>query len=524
MTKKDWDEALNGLDPDLVEEYVANLDACPRKKSTRPYWFAAVAAVLVLAIGIGALAGIGTAPNDPTDPAHLGGEPTAVPTAPAPTAPTIGRPADPTVPTPVDPTPALPTTLLSAPKHPIMAKKPNEMDYLGNWDGYLEAKKVWLDSQAQQYDQPEGYADSLTDFFRASMAQFLKGSGNPTYSPLNVYMAMAILAETAGGNSRQQILDLFGLETIEELREQASHVWNAHFNDDGETTLKMANSMWLDALYTFHQSTTDLLAEHYFASSFRGDLGSADVNKKLQAWLNENTGGLLKDQAQNVNLDPQTVFALASTVYFAGAWEQKFSPNRTKDAAFHTQNGTRQVPFMNQTLMPYTYYRGANFGAIALELSGENKMWLILPNEGYTVADVLESDDYLRMTLDPGSWKNQKQYKINLSLPKFDVVSQCDLIDGMKNLGITDIFNGGTSDFTPMTDTSNLYVSQINHAARVTIDEEGCEAAAFTVIAAESEGVDPQLEMLKFLLDRPFLFVVSSRDNLPLFAGIVNDP
>ncbi|MBE6973871.1 MAG: serpin family protein [Ruminococcaceae bacterium] len=501
MTKKDWDEALNGLDPDLVEEYVANLDACPRKRSTRPYWFAAVAAVLALAIGIGALLNPGKplvhsdGPGTVMNPGHI----------------------------------QSPNTLqlqyaVAVPKYPAMVQKPNYDDYSGDGNAYSTAFSAWNDSQKQQYNQPDGYADSLTDFFQRSMAEFLQGSDNPTYSPLNVYMAMAMLAETTGGNSRQQILDLFGLDTIEQLREQASHVWNAHYSDDGETTLLMANSVWLDNFYSFHQNTTNLLADQYFASSFHGDLGTGDMNKQLQAWLDANTGGLLKDQAQNIKLDPLCVFVLASTLYFSAGWQEEFSVSKTSDAVFHCADHNLMTPFMNKTFTQYTYYRGENFGAISLGLTGYNKMWLILPDKGHAVEEILESDDYLRMTLDPGSWKNQKQYKINLSLPKFDVVSQCDLIDGMKNLGITDIFNSEISDFTPLTDTPNLYVSQINHAARVAIDEKGCIAAAFTVIATDGTGMPADLKEIDFTLDRPFLFVVSSRDNLPLFAGIVNEP
>ena len=480
MNAKEWNEGLNNVDPDLVEEYVAQKDEYSlTKKNKKPYWFAAVAAVLVLAIGIGSL---------------FGGN----------------RP--------------LLANQVAAAEYPKMAQKPNFDDYLSNNDTYNKAYEAWLKGQRQQYDQPEGYADSLTDFFAASMAQFLQGKGNPTYSPLNVYMAMTMLAETTGGNSRQQILDLFGVDSIEALREQASHVWNAHYSDDGETTLLLANSLWLDDAYSFKQQTAQLLADRYFASSFRGDLGTEELNEQLQAWLNENTGGLLKDQAQNVKLNPQTVFALASTVYFTAGWKGKFSTSNTKDAIFHAPTGDRMTTFMNKTIIQHTLYWSENFGAISLELTGENRMWLILPDEGYTTADILASEDYLRMTLDPGSWENKRTFKINLSLPKFDVVSQMDLIEGMKAMGVTDVFDYTVSDFTSMTDTPMLYVSQINHAARVSIDEEGCTAAAFTVMMMPEAFMPPELDEVDFVLDRPFLFVVSSRDNLPLFAGIVNEP
>lgn len=498
-----------------------------QNRSRTPYWFAAVAALLIVAIGIGAIFGSSGIPGTTTGPIQLGSNP-AIPTN-APTSPSTA-PIHQTVPTQPNPS-GIPSpgtlqfaNLLAAPEYPKMVQKPNFKDFGNDWNAYNAADKAWRENQKQQYSQPDGYADSLTDFFYASMAEFLQGDGNPTYSPLNVYMAMAMLAETTGGNSRQQILDLFGLETIEQLRQQASYVWNAHYNDDGETTLLMANSIWLDDFYSFHESTTGLLADHYFVSSFSGDLGTAKMDAQLQAWLNANTGGLLKDQAQNVKLDPLTVFALASTVYFSAGWEEEFSTAITKDAIFHHADEDLLTPFMNRTFTQYTYYWGENFGAISLELTGGNRMWLILPDEGFTTADILASDDYLRMTLDPNTWGKKNMYKIKLSLPKFDIVSQQDLIAGMKNLGVTDIFDSAISDFSPMTDTPYLKVNQINHAARVAIDEEGCIAAAFTVIEAAGEGMPAELKEIDFILDRPFLFIVSSRDNLPLFSGIVNEP
>ena len=52
-------------------------------------------------------------------------------------------------------------------------------------------------------------------------------------------------------------------------------------------------------------------------------------------------------------------------------------------------------------------------------------------------------------------------------------------------------------------------------------DEEGVTAAAYTVMLMCGAGMPPMEEM-DFILDRPFLFVITSRDNLPLFAGVVN--
>lgn len=493
-------DKLNDALQRVSDDYL--LEAEKYKKKSRMPWIAAVAAVLAVAILMGTLMGPGAqvpviqgnVPNVP-DPSGI-----------------------------ADPGTLQLANLLAAPQYPEMAQMPHMEDFGSDYKAYSTAEKLWMEDQKTQYDQPDGYADSLTDFFLESTRLFLNTEENGAYSPVNVYMALAMLAEVTDGTSRQQVLDVLGLDSIEALRRQVNHMWNAHYADDGVTTLLLGSSLWLDEAYSFHQDTVDLLAENYYASSFWGDLGTDGMNRQLQTWLDANTGGLLKEQAQRVELDPLTVFALATTVYFAAGWESEFSPSRTEDGIFHCESHDLLTPFMHQTYTGHTYYWGDHFGAICLDLSGENDMWLILPDEGYTVADILESDDYLRMTMDPGGWNNKGTYKINLRLPKFDVVSSTDLIPGLKEMGITDVFDVTISDFSPLTDTPALCMSGATHAARVIIDEEGVLAAAFTIFRFGDTGEPQKYEQIDFTLDRPFLFVVSSRDQLPLFVGTVYEP
>ena len=75
-----------------------------------------------------------------------------------------------------------------------------------------------------------------------------------------------------------------------------------------------------------------------------------------------------------------------------------------------------------------------------------------------------------------------------------------------------------------MADADELALSQAKHAARVKIDEDGCEAVAYTVLLMETTEMIEQPETVEFKLDRPFLFTITGLDGLPLFAGIVNQP
>ncbi|MBQ1805223.1 MAG: hypothetical protein II010_04885, partial [Oscillospiraceae bacterium] len=68
-----------------------------------------------------------------------------------------------------------------------------------------------------------------------------------------------------------------------------------------------------------------------------------------------------------------------------------------------------------------------------------------------------------------------------------------------------------------------MAVTQVKHAARVTVNEDGCEAAAFTAIMVEATSAAPDsLPVFEMDLDRPFAFLITGVDGLPLFIGCVN--
>lgn len=423
--------------------------------------------------------------------------------------------------------------LLSAPVYPTMSPYPDEGELYKNghtdeaYRAFDLAHSNWKADRAAQYDQPEGYADGTEGFFAQTMEQLLGGQqDNKVCSPVNIYMALAMLAETASGESRQQILDALGADSIERLRTQADHIWNAHYCADNATYLTLANSLWLDTDLSYDPAVTRLLSDRYYASVFRGDLGSEEMNGLLRSWLNEQTGGLLEEQAQGIEMDPLTIMALSSTIYYRCKWSSEFWERANTEGLFHSPQGDRSVTYMNTSQDLGRYYWGDKFGAVSHGLEDGSRMWLVLPDESYTPEQLLTDPQVLEL-LQSDSYANQKELKVNLSLPKFDICSDLDLKQSLQAMGITQVFTPEADFSAILGQEGNLvldpFLSEAKHAARVAIDEEGITAAAYTVMLVCGSGM-PLGEEIDFVLDRPFLFVVESRDGLPLFAGIVNQP
>lgn len=421
---------------------------------------------------------------------------------------------------------ALKAYAMAEPVYPKMNPMPSEDDYMenDNWEAFDEAYDKWKADKAVQREYYDASID-LTSFYKKSMQEFLSGAGteNIVYSPLNLYMALAMLAEITDGESREQILSLLATKDIEQLRKDVVSVWNSNFSDDNAITCILANSIWFNENIKTNKNIVNRLAETYYASSYSGDPTEEAYTQALRDWLNEQTGGLLSEMIEGVALDPKTVLALASTVYFKARWVDEFSSAWTKQSTFYTPNGDVSCEFMNQSNTD-TYYWGEHFSAVKKgfhDYRGNSGMCFILPDEGISPEELLSDEEALEFIFGEGIWEKQTHLTVNMSVPKFDVQSQIDLTDGLQKLGVTDVFSPTKSDFTPITD-AHANITGATHGARVMIDEEGCTAAAFTLMLCGS-GMPPE-EEVDFVCDRPFLFVITSETGLPLFIGIVNQP
>ncbi len=386
----------------------------------------------------------------------------------------------------------------------------------------MEGKGDWYEERKERREY-QSAAKPIGDFAGKTMYEILSGTNgeNLMYSPLNVYLALAMLAETAGGETRDQLLSLLGEETIEALRTQANNVWFASYSNDGAYTSIPATSIWLDKDISYKQDTLVTLAEQYHASSFSGEMGSAGYNKALQAWLNENTGNMLTDLTRELEMDPMTVMTIAATFFFEAKWEDKFEKANNTEDVFHGASGDQRVTFMNETNWNGRYYWGEQFSATSKSLEGGADMFFILPDEGVSMDALLQDDELSTLLSDVYGYENSTSLRVNLSVPKFDVMSETDLADALKNLGVTDAFSLSASDFTNLTEDTDVFVSEVKHGVRVKMDEEGVAATSYVIIPMAGSGAPPEDE-IDFVVDRPFIFFIRGEYGEPLFMGVVN--
>ena len=407
------------------------------------------------------------------------------------------------------------------------------------------ASQAKQEAYRQKVADAQGSGRELDAFFADSMAEVLGAAGdteehkNQLYSPLNAYMALAMLAECTGGESRAEILQLLGAESIEALREQASAIYLANSLDSKEAKSVLYNSIWLDQSLSYNENTVKTLADTYYASSFRGEMGSEGYNRALRTWLNEATDGLLdKRYINGVGMTPNTVISLVSALNLDVKWDI-FKKNDSFSGTFYTMDDRKSVTYMNSVIESGFYVQSEEkFTAVSVTLGGGLKMWLILPY--MSLPGVMSSADPRDLLTDESyqafvkalirgelsgegslgedlAWRNGN---VHLTLPRFDITAENDLKESLRRLGVNKVLSMD-ADFSALT-AEDAYLSEFKQAARLIADEEGIRAVSFTFARADLKAALP--DEITLVFNRPFLFILTSPDNLPLYAGIVYEP
>lgn len=416
-------------------------------------------------------------------------------------------------------------------EYPEPVERPDINDYV-NPDNSLPPDSEYYTKLDEYYNSAANRRNlakdisEYSDFYKISAREILGAADgkNIVYSPLALYEALSMTAEITGGSTREEVLEVLGSEDILSQREKAQALFVSNCTQEEVKTVLPAASLWINADYPYNDKTIDSIALNYFAESYLFDGYSPDSTVRIQNWLNEKTKGLLRDSVESVQLTPETILNICTTLYFNGKWTDKFYKAKTEEMTFHSPDGDILTDFMYKLEESGYLLSGSNFTSVISGFENGGMMYFILPDEDATVDDILASDEYFDFILDPyGDSFSSIRARVHQRIPKFDISSDLKLDKALKKLGINEAFSGDGDFSNLITSNYSVYIGDVQHAARIKIDEEGCEAAAFVSMPAAGAAPPPPEEVY-FTADRPFIIAIKSDTGQPLFMGVVNNP
>lgn len=338
-------------------------------------------------------------------------------------------------------------------------------------------------------------------------------------SPFSLQCALGMLSNGAAEDTRDEILHTLGLSQYsqEEVNAYFRKLIEGLHTVNSAITVKTANSVWGNAGVPLKEDFQKTNIENYAATVSQLDFSDPSAVDKINAWCNQTTEGLIPSILDEVN--PTATVYLLNSLYFKARWESEFSPEKTQEGNFTTSSGKVIKAHFMQTQRMAAYVENEWFTSTSLSYQNDSyAIRLILPQPEIGINQVLQA----LSESDGNLWKNVVLADINLKMPRFTLENKMNLIPVLQTLGMKKAFTN-EADFSSMSDIAT-YISLVQQATRLKVDEEGSEGAAVTVIGGDLMSPLPE-EKVDFFLDRPFLFqIIEPATGTVLFMGQVGSP
>jgi len=399
----------------------------------------------------------------------------------------------------------------------------------GGEDAVTPAQVVQVADRTASTVDPTLAGEAITEFgqdiFQAARNE--SPDDNVTLSPLSIAVALAMLEPGAGEEATAQFREVFhfddsetfhaSMNALEQALENRELPDYGDDNDAGELTLRIANAAYLQAGYPFESTYLEVIGSNYGPVLNEVDFmaDTEDVRQEINGWVSDQTNERILELIPEDSLKPETVLALVNALYLNASWFEPFDEASTVDETFTRLDGTGvDVPIMQGS--GSTSSQGDGWVGATKSYTGGMSIQFILPDEG----EFEQVADNLRSVI--AAYAEQQSGGTTLHVPRFETRTSVEVSPLLQTLGLTLPYQEG--NLLGVAEDPKLIVDQVIHQTWVSIDEQGTEAAAATVVLATTTSA-PANAPVPVILDRPFLYRIFDHETrATLFIGQVVDP
>ena len=346
-------------------------------------------------------------------------------------------------------------------------------------------------------------------------------------SPLSAALALSMAANGADGDTLTQFKAvLSGGAGLDMLNALCQNLTAGYGGLGGSTECSIANSLWVDPAGEIREDFIGKCMGIFGAQVLQAELSAPGIVPALNGWVSDHTNEMIPSIIDEPFAE-ETAALLVNALYLKNTWAQEFDPNDTTERMFTHADGSEDwVDFLRHFDRTFPYLETEDsVGALLPYDDGRLAFFALMPRlypdspDFETWLAKLDGAELSRLIRDSGE---REDFFLRLTLPKFEAEWSGELKDALSALGLDAAFDPDRADFSLLGDNPyGYYLSQVIHAAKIEVNEEGTEAAAATVVAVAGAGapmVEPKGIELDF--DRPFLYgIVDLENGVPLFLG-----
>ncbi len=333
-------------------------------------------------------------------------------------------------------------------------------------------------------------------------------------SPLSVTYLMAMLANGADGETRQQIMSTIGANDadINAMNALYHSIMEKQSRLDKATDINVANYIAVNKNIKLNDAFTKAMKELYLSGVESLDFASPKTAKTINSWCNKQTKGMIPSIIDNT--DPNATAYLMNAIFFNGTWAKTFDKTMTKQERFqgYTRN-IQKVQMMHQN-DKFFYTTTPAYAAVDLPYgNGAYSMTVLLPHNGHSIDEIMKdlSAEKLLQTD-----QNMTEHIVDLKLPRFSIEQETSLNSIIAKLGAPSIFDASKANFSHMT-AAPMHISNMLQKAKIEVNEKGTKAAAVTAAIMTMSLAPEEPQHVEFHATRPFVYIIKERATGAIF-------
>ncbi|MBQ8119913.1 MAG: serpin family protein [Ruminococcus sp.] len=369
-----------------------------------------------------------------------------------------------------------------------------------------------------------GANEFSVDLFRNTVMKDLENGKNTLVSPESVLFALGMTSNGAKGDTLKQMQNVLCKDVDTDTFNKNMNKLMTSAQSSSDFKFSIANSVWVKDMQgmTLTEQFARSCKQMYNAEMFKAPFNDETL-KQMNNWVNEKTDKMIPKIIDEFGDD--TAAVLLNCIAFDAKWEKPYEKKDVvENREFNLQSGKTVNCSMMHSEEKLYVSDDKSQGFIKNYKGGKYAFMAILPNEDVSLSDYVKSmtaQSFAKMYAGKTT-----QYQVLASVPKFKYDYSAKLNDTLKQMGITDAFDGEKADFSGMTEQQKLFISNVLHKTHIELDEEGTKAAAATAVTMDVSGALPAKEDIKEIrLDRPFAYaIMDTQTGLPVFMGTVCDP
>lgn len=341
---------------------------------------------------------------------------------------------------------------------------------------------------------------------------------NIVLSPLSASMALGMTMSGARDSTFKAMRSTLKLDEMSQSEANLAYRGLVDlFQDlDSSVSFNLANAIWANQDFTFHQSFFDDVRQSFDATVATADFSDANTVRDVNHWVSDQTSRRITKIVDRFS--PDDVMVLLNAIDFEAQWTDRFDPQKTRTREFYRPDGsTVPVEMMERVDAPVLFAAGEGYSLVELLYgAGGFSMVLALPFDGDARG--------LAQSIDASTWSAMLAGVDStvvdlLAVPKLKLTYDVFLNDVLDAMGMGVAFEPG-ADFTGMSPNGDQFcVSFVRQKTFMEVDEAGTRASAVTAV-----GIRP-VSFFEVAANRPFVFAIRERTSgTLLFVGVIEDP